>query len=332
MTKQILLSFVALLAILVTVSSAVESKDEPMSTNDLIVREARAAEPGGEGKNQIKNKSKNKKRKAMKVRKNKKRKAMKVRKNNKRKAMKVRKNNSKEKKNKNSSKSKGKKEKKGNKDKLDRQNDSDGNIICPECPKSANTICKPKSGRKFNKKEKKLFKKMKKVDRKIAKINRRIRKSRNGEEVDDDKLCKPCCDKPTTTPPPPPPPSPTPPPPPTTTGPCDECLKESVTGMDVWRVQVTNFQKQCKRVKRQTDIATSKAGKTDSFTELATLLEQFDTPQECPNNYTEIIKLKSTLGNCSTDVPAACNLTMVNQTFKDECIKKTDDYVVRTEQ
>ena len=378
MTKQILLSVFALLVVLVTISSAVERKDGPLLTNDLIAREARAAEPGDERKrktinkkrknkmkrnkskkNKKKNKRRNNKMKMNKIKKNKKGNARKVRKNNSQGKKKIKNHNKKRRnqkkvekepksgKNKNNTKQKTvKKESKlvKNKKKSEKsQKKGDGNtIVCPECPKSSNSVCKPKSGRKLSKKEKRLVKKMKKVDQKIEQINQRIRKSRNDGENDDDKFCKPCCPPPH--PPPPPPPHPTPAPPPhpspappahppthTTTSPCDECLKESVTGMEVWRVQVTNFQKQCKRVQRQSDIAANKANKTGAFELLATHLEQFDSPQECPSNSAQIISLKSILTSCSTDVPAACKLTMVDQTFKDKCTKKTDDYVVRND-
>ena len=45
MTKQILWSAVALLSILVCISSALESQDESLMANEFASREARAAEP-----------------------------------------------------------------------------------------------------------------------------------------------------------------------------------------------------------------------------------------------------------------------------------------------
>ena len=94
--------------------------------------------------------------------------------------------------------------------------------------------------------------------------------------------------------------------------------------MDVWRFQVTNFDKQCKRVKKQTDVAASKTSKTSSFTDLANDLMS----SSCPNNMMEIDDLATTLKGCNATVTAACELTKPNQTFVDECKKKTEDFVV----
>ena len=170
-----------------------------------------------------------------------------------------------------------------------------------------------------------------------------MKKSRNGDDNpdddNDDKLCKPCCDKPTN-PAPAPDPAPTPAPattsqpsgttkPPTPPPPadnCTDCVKWTATVMDVWRMQVTYFEKQCKRVDKQTAVASSKANKTSGFTDLANLLMN----SNCPNNKMEIDDLADTLKKCKASVTAACSLTKVDEAFVKDCKQKTNAFVVST--
>jgi len=95
--------------------------------------------------------------------------------------------------------------------------------------------------------------------------------------------------------------------------------------MDVWRFQVTNFEKQKKRVENQKNIATNKASanKTAAFTNLANHL----TGLSCAMNMAEIDDTKTKLLECTAQITAACNLTMINQTFVDECTTITTDFV-----
>lgn len=358
MTKHIFLSAIALLSVLVCISSALESQDESLMANELASREARAAEPqngrkkdagkkklgkrrrnnkGKKKKSQIGKKNHKGKKKDSQGRRNKNNlggKGKKGRRNPMKGKKKGRKVKGNKKKGKEGKKTQNKGKGKESNNKLKKQTDRDGNIIiCPVCPQSAKTLCRSNKGRKMkklSKKEKKLLKKIERTDRKIAKINKNIQKSRNGgEEVDDDKLCKTCC-TPAPTPSPSPPSPATPPPPatpgPTVSPPCVDCLKEATTAMDVWRFQVTNFDKQCKRVEKQTSVASNKANKTSAFTDLSNLL----TTLNCPSNMAEIDNLTLTLANCSAEVTAACKLTPVNQTYVDECKKKTKEYVVST--
>ena len=96
--------------------------------------------------------------------------------------------------------------------------------------------------------------------------------------------------------------------------------------MDVWRFQVTNFDKQCKRVEKQTAVASNKAGKASSFTDLANLLMN----SNCPNNQMEIDDLVDTLKSCNESVTAACSLTKVDEVFVKGCKKKSKAFVVST--
>ena len=94
--------------------------------------------------------------------------------------------------------------------------------------------------------------------------------------------------------------------------------------MDTWRFQVTNFDKQRKRVEKQTSVAAGKANKSTSFTELATLLGNIS----CPNNMMEIDMLTSILNECEMKVKDACNLTRVNMSLVEECKMMTTSFVV----
>ena len=105
---------------------------------------------------------------------------------------------------------------------------------------------------------------------------------------------------------------------------CLDCVKNSVSVMDTWRFQVNNFDKQRRRVEKQTSVASSKAGKSTSFTEMANLLRNIS----CPNNMMEIDNLTSSLGKCENKVKEACNMTMVNMTFVEECKMMTTSFVV----
>ena len=105
---------------------------------------------------------------------------------------------------------------------------------------------------------------------------------------------------------------------------CLDCVKNSVSVMDTWRFQVTNFEKQRKRVEKQTSVASSKATKSASFTEMANLLRNIS----CPNNMMEIDNLTSSLGQCENKVKEACNVTKVNMTFVEECKMMTTSFVV----
>ena len=96
--------------------------------------------------------------------------------------------------------------------------------------------------------------------------------------------------------------------------------------VDVWRFQVTNFEKQKKRVENQNNIATNKASanKTSAFTDLADHL----TGLSCAMNMAEIDDTKMKLMEGPAQITAACNLTKINQTFVDECTIKTGEFVV----
>ena len=87
---------------------------------------------------------------------------------------------------------------------------------------------------------------------------------------------------------------------------------------------MTNFDKQRRRVEKQSSVASSKATKSASFTEMANLLRNIS----CPNNMMEIDNLATSLKGCNATVTAACELTKPNQTFVDECKKKTQAFVV----
>ena len=304
-------------------------------------RLARAAEPDSETQRRKKSAKKNQRKS-----KNPKKTAKKSKKNNvgKRKDNSLRKKAIKKKKSKSRRNSKKNKSMKG-KGSSHKNEGNDGNtivIVCPECPKESKILCKAYAEgktKKLSKKDKKILKKLKKTEKKIARINRKMEKSRNGDvnPNDDDKLCKPCCDKPNNPAPAPAPapattstpsgttkPSTPPPAPPLDTDNCTECVKWTASVMDVWRVQVTNFEKQCKRVDKQTRVASSKANKTPGFTDLADLLMN----SNCPNNKMEIDDLADNLNKCNASVTAACALTKVDEAFVKDCKQRTKAFVV----
>jgi len=315
--------------------SEVNSLSEEVSSS----RVARAAASDARERKNKESRRRRKKKASKKTAKRRNKSSMKSNKNKKdRKARRKNKNknkkNKKEKKTKANSSKRKKKNKKGKKSKLVRE-DTDGNtitIVCPECPKTL--ICAKsnnRNGEKLTRKEKKMWKKTRKIEKKIEKINNKYLKqmARNGDaEEEEDKLCTPCC-------PPTPGPDPTTTPsssdptttPSTTLPPddCTPCVKQTATVMDVWRFQVGNFEKQKRRVENQNNIATNKASeeKTKPFTDLADHLAGLS----CAMNMAEIDDTKMKLMECPAQITAACNLTMINQTFVDECTIKTGEFV-----
>ena len=165
---------------------------------------------------------------------------------------------------------------------------------------------KPRKSNKRGKKDRKEKRKSKK--RGISKNKKKFKRRKSRINVGAE---NPISDSSTSTPMP-------------TSSSCLECVKNSVSVMDAWRFQVNNFDKQRKRVEKQTSVASSKAGKSASFTEMANLLRSIS----CPNNMMEIDILTSSLGMCENKVKQACNVTMVNMTFVEECKKMTTSFVV----
>ena len=108
----------------------------------------------------------------------------------------------------------------------------------------------------------------------------------------------------------------------------EDCLKAAVSIMETYRFQVTNFDRQKKRVERQLTVASSKANKSTVFPILAGYVGGLS----CSNSSSKakLTDLNSTLSQCQTNVFKACvtDMPKANKTFVDECVTLTEIFIV----
>merc|ERR1712079_296274 len=95
------------------------------------------------------------------------------------------------------------------------------------------------------------------------------------------------------------------------------CLESAVTAMRRWKDVVTNFEKQKKRIDKQSEIAGKKSGKQSVFGPIAL----------------KLTNLTSTLFDCEVAVNASCttDFPMPNMTFVDECVNASATFVAAAE-
>ena len=107
-----------------------------------------------------------------------------------------------------------------------------------------------------------------------------------------------------------------------------DCLKAALSIMETWRIQVTNFDKQRKRVERQITIASSKAIKSSIFPVLAGYVGGL----ACSNSSSKakLTDLNSTLSQCQININKACvtDMPKANKTFVDQCVTLTEKFMV----
>merc|ERR1711878_223585 len=113
------------------------------------------------------------------------------------------------------------------------------------------------------------------------------------------------------------------------------CLESAVTAMRRWKDVVTNFEKQKKRIDKQSEIAGKKSGKQSVFGPIALKLVDLGGGNKsaltCSGSATsegplQLTNLTSTLFDCEVLVNASCttDFPMPNMTFVDECVNATD--------
>merc|ERR1711994_956542 len=113
------------------------------------------------------------------------------------------------------------------------------------------------------------------------------------------------------------------------------CLESAVTAMRRWKDVVTNFEKQKKRIEKQSEIAGKKSGKQSVFGPIALKLVDLGGGNKsaltCSGSATsegalQLTNLTSTLFDCEVLVNASCTTSfpMPNMTFVDACVNATD--------
>merc|ERR1719211_606151 len=113
------------------------------------------------------------------------------------------------------------------------------------------------------------------------------------------------------------------------------CLESAVTAMRRWKDVVANFEKQKKRIDKQSEIAGKKSGKQSVFGPIALKLVDLGGGNKsaltCSGSATsegalQLTNLTSTLFDCEVLVNASCttDFPMPNMTFVDACVNATD--------
>ena len=91
---------------------------------------------------------------------------------------------------------------------------------------------------------------------------------------------------------------------------------------------MTNFDRQKKRVERQSSVASSKANKSSVFSDLAGYVGGLT----CSNSSSraKLVDLNTTLGKCQANVTKSCitDMPKANQTFIEECVTLTATFIV----
>ena len=116
------------------------------------------------------------------------------------------------------------------------------------------------------------------------------------------------------------------------------CLESAVTAMRRWKDVVTNFEKQKKRIDKQSEIAGKKSGKQSVFGPIALKLVDLGGGNKaaltCSGSATsegalQLTNLTSTLFDCEVAVNASCttDFPMPNMTFVDACANATANFV-----
>merc|ERR1711992_94346 len=120
------------------------------------------------------------------------------------------------------------------------------------------------------------------------------------------------------------------------------CLESAVTAMRRWKDVVTNFEKQKKRIDKQSEIAGKKSGKQSVFGPIALKLVDLGGGNKsaltCSGSATsegalQLTNLTSTLFDCEVLVNASCttDFPMPNMTFVDECVNASATFVAAAE-
>merc|ERR1711884_601902 len=120
------------------------------------------------------------------------------------------------------------------------------------------------------------------------------------------------------------------------------CLESAVTAMRRWKDVVTNFEKQKKRIDKQSEIAGKKSGKQSVFGPIALKLVDLGGGNKsaltCSGSATsegalQLTNLTSTLFDCEVAVNASCttDFPMPNMTFIDECVNASATFVAAAE-
>merc|ERR1711994_936956 len=120
------------------------------------------------------------------------------------------------------------------------------------------------------------------------------------------------------------------------------CLESAVTAMRRWKDVVTNFEKQKKRIDKQSEIAGKKSGKQSVFGPIALKLVDLGGGNKsaltCSGSATsegalQLTNLTSTLFDCEVAVNASCttDFPMPNMTFVDECVNASATFVAAAE-
>merc|ERR1711988_1650205 len=113
------------------------------------------------------------------------------------------------------------------------------------------------------------------------------------------------------------------------------CIENAVTAMKRWKDVVTNFEKQKKRIDKQSEIAGKKSVKQSVFGPIALKLVDLGGGNKsaltCSGSATsegalQLTNLTSTLFDCEVLVNASCttDFPMPNMTFVDACVNATD--------
>merc|ERR1711884_722133 len=119
-------------------------------------------------------------------------------------------------------------------------------------------------------------------------------------------------------------------------------LESAVTAMRRWKDVVTNFEKQKKRIDKQSEIAGKKSGKQSVFGPIALKLVDLGGGNKsaltCSGSATsegalQLTNLTSTLFDCEVAVNASCttDFPMPNMTFVDECVNASATFVAAAE-
>merc|ERR1712079_986184 len=120
------------------------------------------------------------------------------------------------------------------------------------------------------------------------------------------------------------------------------CLESAVTAMRRWKDVVTNFEKQKKRIDKQSEIAGKKSGKQSVFGPIALKLVDLGGGNKsaltCSGSATsecalQLTNLTSTLFDCEVAVNASCttDFPMPNMTFVDKCVNASATFVAAAE-
>merc|ERR1712241_638562 len=120
------------------------------------------------------------------------------------------------------------------------------------------------------------------------------------------------------------------------------CLESAVTAMRRWKDVVTNFEKQKKRIDKQSEIAGKKSGKQSVFGPIALKLVDLGGGNKsaltCSGSATsegalQLTNLTSTLFDCEVAVNASCttDFPMPNMTFVDACVNASATFVAAAE-